>query len=227
MAARPAGAGARATGRMKLPHVEPGGWAFEYANNSYPDIDDTAVALIALAPFRNDPKWQAKGIEEAIQLARRLADRHAEPRRRLGRLRQGQRQEDPDQDPVLRFRRGARSAVRRRHGACRRGVRASSGFRASIRRWSARSTISGASRRRTAPGSAAGASITSTARRAVLPALAAIGEDMSQPYIGRACDWLSGLSAGERRLGRELRILHGHEMPPAAAPPPPRRPPGR
>ena len=25
---------------------------------------------------------------------------------------------------------------------------------------------------------------------AVLPALAAIGEDMSQPYIGRACDWL-------------------------------------
>ena len=53
---------------MKLPHVKPGGWAFEYANNSYPDIDDTAVALIALAPFRNDPKWQAKGIEEAIQL---------------------------------------------------------------------------------------------------------------------------------------------------------------
>jgi squalene-hopene/tetraprenyl-beta-curcumene cyclase len=25
---------------------------------------------------------------------------------------------------------------------------------------------------------------------AVLPALAAIGEDMSQPYVGRACDWL-------------------------------------
>ena len=63
---------------------------------------------------------------------RRLADRHAKPRRRLGRLRQGQRQEDPDQDPLLRFRRGARSAVRRRDGACRRGVRASSGFRASI-----------------------------------------------------------------------------------------------
>ena len=54
---------------IKLPHVKPGAWAFEYANNSYPDIDDTAVALIALAPFRNDPKWQAKGIEEAIQLS--------------------------------------------------------------------------------------------------------------------------------------------------------------
>ena len=27
---------------------------------------------------------------------------------------------------------------------------------------------------------------------AVLPALAAIGEDMSQAYIGRACDWIAG-----------------------------------
>ncbi|BDV38239.1 squalene--hopene cyclase [Methylocystis bryophila] len=53
---------------VKLPHVKPGGWAFEYANIRYPDTDDTAVALIALAPFRKDPKWRAKGIEEAIQL---------------------------------------------------------------------------------------------------------------------------------------------------------------
>ena len=53
---------------LKLPHVKPGGWAFEYANNYYPDTDDTAVALIALAPFRYRPDWQARGIEEAIQL---------------------------------------------------------------------------------------------------------------------------------------------------------------
>ena len=53
---------------LKLPHVKPGGWAFEYANNFYPDTDDTAVALIALAPFRASPKWRAKGIEEAVQL---------------------------------------------------------------------------------------------------------------------------------------------------------------
>ena len=53
---------------VKLPHVKPGGWCFEYANNFYPDTDDTAVALIALAPFRKDPKWKAKGIEDAIQL---------------------------------------------------------------------------------------------------------------------------------------------------------------
>ncbi|HET6382029.1 MAG TPA: squalene--hopene cyclase [Armatimonadota bacterium] len=30
-------------------NLEPGGWCFEYANEYYPDIDDTAMALIALA----------------------------------------------------------------------------------------------------------------------------------------------------------------------------------
>ncbi|MGF1544124.1 MAG: squalene--hopene cyclase [Parvularculaceae bacterium] len=51
---------------VKAPTLEPGGWAFEYENTFYPDTDDTAVALIALAPFRADPKWRAAGIDEAI-----------------------------------------------------------------------------------------------------------------------------------------------------------------
>ncbi|MBI3911748.1 MAG: squalene--hopene cyclase [Armatimonadetes bacterium] len=33
----------------KRPRVEPGGWYFEYENEFYPDVDDTAVALMALA----------------------------------------------------------------------------------------------------------------------------------------------------------------------------------
>ncbi|MEZ5891691.1 MAG: squalene--hopene cyclase [Parvularculaceae bacterium] len=53
--------------KVKCPKLEPGGWAFEYKNYFYPDTDDTAVALIALAPFRNDPKWKAKGVETAIE----------------------------------------------------------------------------------------------------------------------------------------------------------------
>lgn len=53
--------------KVKCPKLEPGGWAFEYKNYFYPDTDDTAVALIALAPFRNDPKWKAKGVDEAIE----------------------------------------------------------------------------------------------------------------------------------------------------------------
>lgn len=52
---------------QKCPDLEPGGWAFEYKNGYYPDTDDTAVALIVLAKYRNDPKWRARGIEAAIE----------------------------------------------------------------------------------------------------------------------------------------------------------------
>ena len=53
----------------KLPNIEPGGWAFEYKNYFYPDTDDTAVALIALAQVRQEPQWRDKGVETAISKA--------------------------------------------------------------------------------------------------------------------------------------------------------------
>jgi squalene-hopene/tetraprenyl-beta-curcumene cyclase len=34
---------------VKRPKVEPSGWAFEYRNEFYPDIDDTAMVMLALA----------------------------------------------------------------------------------------------------------------------------------------------------------------------------------
>jgi squalene-hopene/tetraprenyl-beta-curcumene cyclase len=34
--------------RVKRPHVEPGGFPFQYANDYYPDLDDTAVVLMGL-----------------------------------------------------------------------------------------------------------------------------------------------------------------------------------
>jgi squalene-hopene/tetraprenyl-beta-curcumene cyclase len=42
---------------VKRPHIEPSGWYFEFANEFYPDIDDTAMVLLALAraPGGNDP----------------------------------------------------------------------------------------------------------------------------------------------------------------------------
>jgi squalene-hopene/tetraprenyl-beta-curcumene cyclase len=33
---------------VKLPELEPGGWAFEFENDLYPDVDDTAVVALAL-----------------------------------------------------------------------------------------------------------------------------------------------------------------------------------
>jgi squalene-hopene/tetraprenyl-beta-curcumene cyclase len=36
--------------QMNTPGVEPGGWAFEFRNEFYPDVDDTAFVLMALRP---------------------------------------------------------------------------------------------------------------------------------------------------------------------------------
>jgi squalene-hopene/tetraprenyl-beta-curcumene cyclase len=34
--------------QVKRPHVQPGGWAFQFDNDFYPDLDDTAVVIMAL-----------------------------------------------------------------------------------------------------------------------------------------------------------------------------------
>jgi squalene-hopene/tetraprenyl-beta-curcumene cyclase len=34
--------------QVKRPHVKPGGWAFQYDNDFYPDLDDTAMVVMAL-----------------------------------------------------------------------------------------------------------------------------------------------------------------------------------
>ena len=38
--------------QVKAPETPPGGWAFEFANNNYPDIDDVSEVLIALKMAR-------------------------------------------------------------------------------------------------------------------------------------------------------------------------------
>jgi squalene-hopene/tetraprenyl-beta-curcumene cyclase len=37
---------------VRRPNLEPGGWAFEFANDNYPDIDDTAEVVLALRTVR-------------------------------------------------------------------------------------------------------------------------------------------------------------------------------
>lgn len=36
------------------PHLKPGGWAFQYENAHYPDVDDTAVVVLAMDRFRRE-----------------------------------------------------------------------------------------------------------------------------------------------------------------------------
>jgi squalene-hopene/tetraprenyl-beta-curcumene cyclase len=53
---------------FKRPDVRPGGWAFQYANPHYPDLDDTAVIVVGLA--RAQKERQAASFEPAIARAR-------------------------------------------------------------------------------------------------------------------------------------------------------------
>ena len=141
---------------VKAPDVRPGGWAFQYNNDHYPDLDDTAVVVMAM-----DRARRASGSKEYDHgdRARPRVDRGpAEPRRRLGRLRRQQPRILPQQHPVLRPRRAARSADRGRHralhldaGAARRDRRRPA------RRWRTGSPICAAPSSRRGRGTAAGA----------------------------------------------------------------------
>jgi squalene-hopene/tetraprenyl-beta-curcumene cyclase len=52
---------------VKRPDLPPGGWAFEFANEYYPDIDDTAMVLLALLHARaSDPARQVRVEHRAI-----------------------------------------------------------------------------------------------------------------------------------------------------------------
>jgi squalene-hopene/tetraprenyl-beta-curcumene cyclase len=52
---------------VKRPNVEPSGWFFEFANEFYPDIDDTAQVLLALARARgNDTIRQDASMRRAV-----------------------------------------------------------------------------------------------------------------------------------------------------------------
>src|SRR5580704_11299090 len=52
----------------RRPDLRPGGWAFQYANPHYPDVDDTAVVAMAMDRFQNAEGRQYYG--EALARAR-------------------------------------------------------------------------------------------------------------------------------------------------------------
>jgi squalene-hopene/tetraprenyl-beta-curcumene cyclase len=53
---------------VKRPHTEPSGWAFEYTNEFYPDVDDTAMVMLALSRIRaSDPAAQEATHRRALE----------------------------------------------------------------------------------------------------------------------------------------------------------------
>jgi len=55
---------------VRRPDLEPGGWAFEFANDNHPDIDDTAevvMALRRLAPGHPDPERVERAVRRGVR----------------------------------------------------------------------------------------------------------------------------------------------------------------
>jgi squalene-hopene/tetraprenyl-beta-curcumene cyclase len=50
---------------VRRPGLRPGGWAFQYQNPDYPDVDDTAVVVMAM--HRADPARYGRNIDRACE----------------------------------------------------------------------------------------------------------------------------------------------------------------
>ena len=179
---------------MRRPDLEPGGWAFEFDNDHYPDIDDTAEVVLALRRVHHpEPDRMEAAIRRGVDWTLGMQSRNG-----------GWGAFDADnvrayvpRDPVLRLRRGHRRSQRRRlrpraRDAGRRGAhrrtRDASRDRLSPRRAGGPM----------APGSAAGESTTCTARARRSPASSTA-----------ACRAPTPACAGPRRGSRSIQNPDG------------------
>ena len=174
--------------RVRAPNTEPGGWAFEFHNNQYPDIDDTAEVIMALAPVKLDQAESVRreeAVERGIQwlLAMQCRnggwaafdkDNDSKYLSKLSFSDFGETLDPPSADVTahilemfgrLGYSRDLPS-LRRAYSYIRQEQEEDGSW---FGRWGV-NYVYGVG--------------------AVLPALAAIGEDMEQPYLRRAVDWL-------------------------------------
>ncbi|RJQ65430.1 MAG: squalene--hopene cyclase [Desulfobacteraceae bacterium] len=175
---------------IKVKDVCCGGWAFERANLFYPDIDDTAIAIIVLARARNFFKGPSK-IDRALRLATEwmLAmqcanggwaafDRNNTNTwvTKLPFLDFGEALDPPSADVTAHVVEALGATGRRMNDpAVRSAVRFIRDEQEPEGSWFGRWGVN---------------HIYGTA--AVLPALAAVGEDMEASYVRKAADWIAG-----------------------------------
>ena len=97
---------------VKVRNVQPGGWYFEFNNEFYPDIDDSAQVLLALNKVDNPrERYQYDVSQRAIDWIFAMQCKNGG----WAQLRQGQHQDDLPAHPVRRPQRDARSADGRHH----------------------------------------------------------------------------------------------------------------
>ena len=172
----------------KCPDLEPGGWAFEYKNAYYPDTDDTAVALMALAPFRHDPQFGArigaaieKGLAWLIGMQSANGgwgafdkDNDKKILTKIPFCDFGEALDPPSVDVTAHIMEAfGKLGYRADHPAMARALKFVKDEQEEDGAWFGRWGVN---------------YVYGTG--AVLPALEALGEDMGQAYISRAADWL-------------------------------------
>jgi squalene-hopene/tetraprenyl-beta-curcumene cyclase len=61
--------------RVARPALQPGGWAFEFANDNYPDVDDTAEVVLALRRVRLAPRARVgQAFERVVHQGNAMGD---------------------------------------------------------------------------------------------------------------------------------------------------------
>ena len=189
----------------RRPDIRPGGWAFQYANPHYPDVDDTAVVAMAMDRVQN--LSGRKDYDPSLARAREWIIGMQSENGAWGAFDVRQRILLSQQYPVRRSRRAARSADRGRHRALSVDARP-------VRRDDGEQRRGGARRRLSAPHPAPG-------RQLVRP----LGHELRLRHLvgalcaqhGRRRAWRAGDAQGGglahrhsergRRLGRGWREL--------------------
>ena len=174
--------------QVRAKKAEPGGWAFEFHNNKYPDIDDTSEVIMALDLARLDPQEEPRlrqsirrGVDWVLAMQSKNGgwaafdkDNNRKYLTKIPFSDFGETLDPPSVDVTAHIvEMLGRLGYRRDFPPLRRAYRYILGEQEEDGSWFGRwgvNYVYGVG--------------------AVLPALAAIGEDMAQPHVRRAVDWL-------------------------------------
>ncbi len=174
--------------QVKVKGVRPGGWAFERANTFYPDVDDTAVAILVLnkaRTFAESPEEIDQALELAEEWLRGLQcsnggwaafdrDNNSEIVTKIPFCDFGEVLDPPSVDVTAHVVEALAALGRdRQDPAVARALAYIKREQETEGSWFGRWGVN---------------HIYGTG--SVLPALAAIGEDMTAPFVQRAADWL-------------------------------------